>query len=261
MIHIMAAHFIKKLNIQSLQSTKHTLLHNNSVTLQSRDNLDEEYGKDFDVETSMEAEASPAKADTILDAYSTDFVAGNAVGKLMAFISQIRASCGVTQDYLHELCHSNNCPAWEIKLWICTCWGSLSDCFSVVLGVQWVGIFLISDTIAHLHSQAIDIFCVLADENEDIPPLANSKKWSNYKLAGAEWQLIQLAYSCLLVCLHFFSVFTFVCYRFLGLHMESCLWKRHLHATSLSTAWKDSNRVGGPSWQPSVLSSQKHNTG
>ena len=70
---------------------------------------------------------------------------------------------------------------------------------------EWcgVGIFLISDTIAHLHSQAIDIFCVLADENEDILPLANSKKWSNYKLAGAEWQFIQLAYSCLSVCLHF----------------------------------------------------------
>ena len=89
MIHIMAAHFIKTLNIQSLQSTKHTLSHNNSATLQSGDNLDEEYSEDFDVEISMEAEASPAKADTILDAYSTDFVVGNAVGKLMAFISQI----------------------------------------------------------------------------------------------------------------------------------------------------------------------------
>ena len=89
MIHIMAAHFIKKLNIQSLQSTKHMLSHNNSVTLQSGDNLDDEYGEDFDVETSMEAKESPAEADAILNAYSTDFVAGDAVGKLMAFISQI----------------------------------------------------------------------------------------------------------------------------------------------------------------------------
>ena len=135
MIHIMVVHFIKKLNIWSLQSTKHTLSHN-STTLQSGDNLDDKYGKDFNVETCMEAEASRTEADTILEAYSTDFVAGNAVGKLMDFISQIQASGEVTQDYLHELCNSNNCPAWEIKLWIYTCGGSLSDCFCVVLGVQ-----------------------------------------------------------------------------------------------------------------------------
>ena len=56
-----------------------------------------------------------------------------------------------------------------------------------------------SNTLANFHLQAINIFCVLADENEDIPPLANSKNWSNFKLAGAEWQLIQLAYNCLVV--------------------------------------------------------------
>ena len=57
-----------------------------------------------------------------------------------------------------------------------------------------------SDTLANFHLQAIDIFCVLADENEDIPPLVNGKNWSNFKLAGAEWLLIQLAYNCLVVC-------------------------------------------------------------
>ena len=88
MIHIMVAHFIKKLNIWSLQSTKCTLLHS-STMLQSRDDLDDKYGEDFNVETCMEAEAGPAEADTILEAYSTDFVVGDAVGKLMAFISQI----------------------------------------------------------------------------------------------------------------------------------------------------------------------------
>ena len=85
----MAAHFIKKLNIRGLQSTKCALSHNYSTTLQNRDNLDDEYGEDFDIETCMEAEASPTEAEAILRAYSTDFVAGDTVGKLMAFISQI----------------------------------------------------------------------------------------------------------------------------------------------------------------------------
>ena len=85
----MAAHLIKKLNIWGLQSTKHALSQNNSTTVQNGENLDDEYGKDFNVETCMEAEASPTEADAILEAYSTDFVAGDTVGKLMAFISQI----------------------------------------------------------------------------------------------------------------------------------------------------------------------------
>ena len=126
---------IVNVDLVSLQSTKCTLLHSLTM-LQSGDDLDDEYGENFDVETCMEAEAGPTQADAILEAYSTDFIAVDAVGKLMAFISQIQASGEVTQDYLHELCNSNNCPAWEIKLWIHTHWGSLSDCFHVVLGVQ-----------------------------------------------------------------------------------------------------------------------------
>ena len=141
-IYIMAAHFIKKLNIRGLQSTKHALSQNNSATLQNGENLDDKYGKDFNIEMCMEAEASPTEADAILEAYSTDFVVGDTVGKLMAFISQMQASSEVTQVYLCELCQSNNCPTWEIKLWICTHWGSLSDCFCVVLGVQRVCTFV-----------------------------------------------------------------------------------------------------------------------
>ena len=104
--------------------------------------MDDEYGKDFNVEMCMEAEASPTEADAILKAYSTDFVVGDTVGKLMAFILQIQASSEVTRVYLCELCQSNNCPTWEIKLWIRTHWGSLSDCFCVVLGVQRVCAFV-----------------------------------------------------------------------------------------------------------------------
>ena len=87
----MAAHFIKKLNTQGLQSTKRALSHNYSTTLQNRDNLDDKYGEDFNVEMCMEAEA-----EAILRAYSIDFVAGDTVRKLMAFILQIRASSEVT---------------------------------------------------------------------------------------------------------------------------------------------------------------------
>jgi hypothetical protein len=45
--------------------------------------------------------------------------------------------------------------------------------------------------------QGIDRFCRLADEEEDLPPLTNSKKWANYLLSGPEWDLIRLAHDCL----------------------------------------------------------------
>jgi hypothetical protein len=48
--------------------------------------------------------------------------------------------------------------------------------------------------------QGIDRFCRLADEEEDLPPLANGKKWANYLLSGPEWDIIRLAHDCLGVC-------------------------------------------------------------
>ena len=184
-IHIMAAHFIKKLNIQGLQSTKCALSHNYSTTLQNRDNLDDEYGKDFDVETCMEAEASPTEAEAILGAYSTDFVAGDTVGKLMAFISQIRASSEVTWDYLCELCQSNNCPTWEIKLWIHTRWGSLSDCFCVVLGLQYICAFICFPMLSLIFVCRLSIYSVFS-----LTKMKTSHPWQMAKI-GATLSLLE----------------------------------------------------------------------
>ena len=122
---------------------------------------------------------------------------------------------------------------------------------------------LFSDTLADFRLQAIDIFCVLADENEDIPPLANGKNWSNFKLAGAEWQLIQLAYNCLVVrsdivtfllCFH-------LCWSWILASVHRELSAEKDMPQGLSTTWKDSNGVGGPSRQPLVSSCPRCNTG
>ena len=47
--------------------------------------------------------------------------------------------------------------------------------------------------------QAIDDFCVLADNDRDLPPLRRGKKWADYRLSGLEWQIIELARDCLKV--------------------------------------------------------------
>jgi hypothetical protein len=152
-IHIMASHFVKKLNIRGVHSTNHKLS-SRSVTCpaapaevedHSTNDLNEEVGdagdefdEEFDVETCMEVEATADEVDAILAASATDFVAGDIIGKLMAFIAQIRSCSEATREYLHDLCISNGCSSWEIKLWVRTRWGSLSDCFRVVLSIKLV---------------------------------------------------------------------------------------------------------------------------
>jgi hypothetical protein len=149
----MPTHFIKALGIssrsQTMQKTKKNTLHENSVDADSdRDeelnDSNEEYDEDLDIDIRMEVEAFPDEAEALLASASTDYDAGDVVGKLMAFINQVRMSSEVTREYLKELCVSNSLPPLELKLWCRTRWGSLSDCLRVVLEVRDVSfIFLI----------------------------------------------------------------------------------------------------------------------
>ena len=95
--------------------------------------------EDLDIDTCMDMEASNTDTEAIQSLEITDFVVGDVVGKIMAFIAQIHAYTEDTHDYLLHLAISHGCPKWEIKLWVCTCWGSLSNCFCVVLGQHKVG--------------------------------------------------------------------------------------------------------------------------
>ena len=77
-------------------------------------------------------------SDALREASETDFEPGDIVGKMMAFIAQLRSSGEDTRDYLKRLGDMQGCPRLEIKLWIRTRWGSLSDCFHVTLTLQKV---------------------------------------------------------------------------------------------------------------------------
>jgi hypothetical protein len=133
----MASHFIAALGIPALGKTKQRLrgpMTDNNNESEGGD----EYDEDLDVETSMEAEASADDVQAVLAASMADFEAGDVIGKVMAFIAQIRACGEDTRDYLKALTVSSGCPTWELKLWVRTRWGSLSDCFRVVLGMREV---------------------------------------------------------------------------------------------------------------------------
>ena len=132
-IHLMVCHFMTALNVPGLGRTK-AKLHASSSGQQVVD----EFDKGLDIDTSMEIEASADDAEAMHAAFDITFEAGNVVGKLMAFIAQLRSCGDDTRDYLKRIATSLGCLSWEIKLWICTCWGSLSDCFRTVLAIQKV---------------------------------------------------------------------------------------------------------------------------
>ena len=137
-MHLMACHFIKALNIPSLAHVKQNL-HRREAAVEEADQVsDLDDDEELDIDTSMEVEASADDAEALYEASMTDFEPGDVVGKMMAFIAQLR-SCGEdTRDYLKKLGDILGCPQLEIKLWIRTRWGSLSDCFHVTLTLQKV---------------------------------------------------------------------------------------------------------------------------
>jgi hypothetical protein len=133
-IHLTAHHFVNGVGIPSSHAIKqkiHTGAANDFYGI-------DEFDENFDVDLSTEIEASAEDVDAMLDAAITDFAVGDVVGKLMAFVAQLRLSSEDTRDFLLQLCAKNNCPTWEIRLWVRTRWGSLSDCFCIVLAQQKV---------------------------------------------------------------------------------------------------------------------------
>ena len=100
-IHLMATHFIKALCIPSLSKTKNQI-------------------DDFNVDVSIDIEASTDDAEAIRMSTVTEFSAGDVIRKLMEFIAQLRQCSKGTRKYLEHLAVSYGCPPLEIKIWVRT---------------------------------------------------------------------------------------------------------------------------------------------
>ena len=141
-LHLMATHFIAALKIPSLRMTKGELrkAHDSTAMADNNDAMDDidEDEDENDVDTNMDVEATGHEAVAIKDISVTSFKPGDVVGKIMAFISQLRSSSEIVRDYLKKICISRGCPPLEIKVWVRTRWGSLSDCFHVILNQRKV---------------------------------------------------------------------------------------------------------------------------
>ena len=137
----MATHFIAALKIPSLRMMKSDLRNaQNGTVMVDNDSAMNDVNDDEDendVDTRMDVEAIGLEA-ADKDSSPTSFRPGDIVGKIMAFISQLRLSGENIRDYLKKICISRGCPPLEIKVWVRTRWGSLSDHFRVILSQKKV---------------------------------------------------------------------------------------------------------------------------
>ena len=143
-MHRAAYHFIKALGIPTLSKTKRktsAAAENANVDEDEVLNDGEEEEDEADIDTSLEIDASPDDAEAMAATMVVDFKPGDTLGKLMAFVNQIRMSSDICRDYLAESCRLRGIKELEIRLWVRSRWGSLSHCLEVTLVVQKVNFF------------------------------------------------------------------------------------------------------------------------
>ena len=91
---------------------------------------------DEDIDVSMAIEADAGNPEAMAAITVVDYNPGDVLGKLMAFVNQLRMSSEVTREYLFRTCIMQNVKPIELLLWIRTRWGSLMHCLESTLCIQ-----------------------------------------------------------------------------------------------------------------------------
>ena len=204
LMHRAAYHFIKALSVPSRMTTKRRISckgaeddeddNNNEKVEEEVDEVEDE-NDDIDISTDVDASADDAIA--MAETLVVEFEPGDTIGKLLAFVNQVRISSEDVREYLAHSCHLHNTKVIQLRLWVRSRWGSLTHCLTATLEIQKV---CTPDVRRYLLTilKAIDYFCITVDANEDLPPLVD-KSWSDYRLQPAEWKLVKLVHNCLKV--------------------------------------------------------------
>jgi hypothetical protein len=98
-------------------------------------------GDNIDIDTSMDVDASADDVVAMAETLIVDFDPGDTIGKLLAFVNQVRMSSEDVREYLAHSCRMHNIKVIELRLWVRSRWGSLSHCLSATLAVQKVCYF------------------------------------------------------------------------------------------------------------------------
>src|SRR6266545_4791907 len=105
-MHRAAYHFIKALGIPTLMKTKCKTSQESAAD--ENTNGDEGEEDEADIDTSLEIDASADDAEAMAATMVVDFEPGDTLGKLMAFVNQVRMSSDIVREYLTEICRFQN---------------------------------------------------------------------------------------------------------------------------------------------------------
>ncbi|KAF7333887.1 hypothetical protein MSAN_02401300 [Mycena sanguinolenta] len=109
----------------------------------------------------------------------SEWTAGDAIGKILALIKQIRMS-PQARAFFKKCCIQSDVPVLELLLWVRTRWASLYKCLDRCLTLR----------------KAIDLFVRIADDSDEVPDLRN-KQYNNYTLTKKEWAKIEMIHEAL----------------------------------------------------------------
>ena len=134
-MHRAAYHFIQALGMPSMAKIKRKVSRKKGEVDDEEESDDDE---DTDIDISMAIEADADDPEAMAALADVDYDIGDTLGKLMAFVNQLRMSSEGTREYLFRMCIMQNIKPIELLLWIRTRWGSLTHCLESTLTVQKV---------------------------------------------------------------------------------------------------------------------------
>ena len=91
-----------------------------------------------DIDVLMEIKVGPDDAEAMAATTLVEYDPGNTLGKLMAFVNQVRMSSEGVREYLIQCCAMHMVSPIELLLWIRTRWGSLTHCLEKTISIQKV---------------------------------------------------------------------------------------------------------------------------
>lgn len=140
-MHRAAYHFIKAFGVPSLMNSKQNLKKKTWTPDEDATEDATEAGDasgEGDIDVSMDIDASADDTDAMMGTSVTSYDPGDTLGKLLAFVNQVRMSSEGVREYLARACVLQNIKPIELRLWVRTRWGSLSHCLDSTLEVQKV---------------------------------------------------------------------------------------------------------------------------
>src|SRR5258708_39847894 len=118
-MHRAAYHFIKALGISSITKRKQKGRAKVKEWDDDNDGADDSDEEDeADVDVSMDIEASADDAEAMADTMMVDFELGDTLGKLLAFVNQVRVSCERVREYFVDCCGLQGVRPIHLRLWV-----------------------------------------------------------------------------------------------------------------------------------------------